>query len=65
MYYLRSFRWLVKSLISKKDSFSEDRVPGASSATTFANLFAAVFNLCSVLHAVNDRMVSDRKELIT
>jgi len=47
MCYLRFFNWLVKSLISMKESFTEDRVPGTSSANTFANLFAAVSIFCS------------------
>jgi hypothetical protein len=46
MHYLMFFSWLVKSLISKKESFSEDRVPGTSSATMFVNLFAKISNFC-------------------
>uniref|UniRef100_A0A0A9C5E6 Uncharacterized protein n=1 Tax=Arundo donax TaxID=35708 RepID=A0A0A9C5E6_ARUDO len=65
MGYIRFFSWQVKSLISKKDSFSEDRIPGSSSATTFANLFAVVSNCCRALPAENGKMVSDRKKLIT
>jgi hypothetical protein len=47
MHYLMFFSWLVKSLVSKKESFIEDRVPGTSSATMFVNLFAKISNFCA------------------
>lgn len=44
-YYLKYLSWLVKSLISRPESFSEDNVPGTSSEITLDTLSIEIASL--------------------